>query len=70
MKPGGLDETRDPQQASVIPPLAVRSDLSETNEASAPSPAAEGMAKAYQLEGGGTEKSALDAMQENLGFFL
>ena len=33
-------------------------------------PAAEGMAKAYQLEGAGKEKSALDAVQENLGFFL
>lgn len=37
MKPEGLAEARDPQQASVIPPLAVKSDLSETNEASAPS---------------------------------
>ena len=35
-KPGGLAETRDPQQASVIPPLAVKFDLSETKEASAP----------------------------------
>ena len=41
-KQGGLAEIRDPHLASLIPQLAVKSDLSKTSEAAAPGQAALG----------------------------